>query len=120
MGQMEYLPLTAPFFAILVGVFLVVVVLIQINVLRYAYTRLGVSSGTALLLLLASLIGSYINIPVYEFQERDVLSWHEVSYYGMRYLVPFVEQPGTVIALNVGGAVIPTLLSLYLLGKNGM
>jgi len=120
MGQMEYLPLTAPFFAILVGVFLVVVVLIQINVLRYAYTRLGVSSGTALLLLLASLIGSYINIPVYEFQERDVLSWHEVSYYGMRYLVPFVEQPGTVIALNVGGAVIPTLLSLYLVGKNGM
>jgi uncharacterized membrane protein len=120
MGQMQYLPLAGPFFAILVGVFLVVVVLIQINVLRYAYTRLGVSSGTALLLLLASLIGSYINIPVYEFQEREVLSWHEVSYYGVQYLVPVVGQPGTVIALNVGGAVIPTLLSLYLLAKNDM
>ena len=118
MGQMQYLPLAAPFFAILVGVFLLVVVLIQINVLRYAYTRLGVSSGTALLLLLASLIGSYINVPVWEFQERDVLSWQEVSYYGVHYLVPMVEQPGTVIALNVGGAVIPTLLSLYLLAKN--
>jgi uncharacterized membrane protein len=120
MGQMQYLPLAGPFFAILVAVFLVVVLLIQINVLRYAYTRLGVSSGTALLLLLASLIGSYVNIPVYEFQEREVLSWHEVSYYGVQYLVPVVGQPGTVIALNVGGAVIPTLLSLYLLAKNDM
>jgi uncharacterized membrane protein len=120
MGQMQYLPLAGPFFAILVGLFLLVVVLIQINVLRYAYTRLGVSSGTALLLLFASLIGSYINIPVWEFQEREVLSWHEVSYYGVQYLVPVVGQPGTVIALNVGGAVIPTLLSLYLLAKNDM
>src|SRR5258705_10441775 len=120
MGQMQYLPLAGPFFAILVGVFLVVVVLIQINVLRYAYGRLGVSSGTALLLLFASLIGSYVNIPVYEFQEREVLSWHEVSYYGVQYLVPVVGEPGTVIALNVGGAVIPTLLSLYLLAKNDM
>jgi uncharacterized membrane protein len=28
--------------------------------------------------------------------------------------------PGTVIAVNVGGAVIPTLMSLYLLGKRGL
>jgi uncharacterized membrane protein len=29
-----------------------------------------------------------------------------------------IEWPGTVVAVNVGGAVIPTLLSLYLLFKN--
>ena len=121
MGQMQYLPLAGPFFAILVGVFLVVVVLIQINVLRYAYTRLGVSSGTALLLLLASLIGSYINIPVWEFPDREVQSGQEVTFFGIQYVVPVVvEWPGTVIALNVGGAVIPTLLSLYLLAKNDL
>ena len=119
MGQMQYLPLAGPFFAILVGVFLVVVILIQINVLRYAYARLGVSSGTALLLLLASLIGSYINIPVWEFPDREVQSGQEVTFFGIQYVVPVVvEWPGTVIALNVGGAVIPTLLSLYLLAKN--
>jgi uncharacterized membrane protein len=34
----------------------------------------------------------------------------------MQYAVPVVAQwPGTVIAVNVGGAVIPTLMSLYLL-----
>jgi uncharacterized membrane protein len=121
MGQMQYLPLAGPFFAILVGVFLLVVVLIEINVLRYAYTRLGVSSGTALLLLLASLIGSYINIPVWEFAEREVQSGEEVVFFGVHYVVPVVvEWPGTVIAINIGGAVIPTLLSLYLLSKNNL
>jgi uncharacterized membrane protein len=90
-------------------------------VLRYAYTRLGVSSGTALLLLFASLIGSYINIPVWEFPEREVQSGQEVTFFGIQYMVPVVvEWPGTVIALNVGGAVIPTLLSLYLLAKNDL
>jgi len=122
MGQMHYLPLAWPFFAMLVGLFLIVVVLIQINVLRYVYARLGISSSTALLLLLGSLIGSYINIPVWEFPERAVQSGRDVILLGMRYyVVPrVVEWPGTVIAVNVGGAVIPTLLSLYLLAKNDL
>jgi len=121
MGPMNYFPLAWPFFTILVGVFLVVVVLIQINVLRYVYTRLGVSSGTALLLLFGSLIGSYINIPVARFPEREVQTAQDLSFFGMHYLVPVVvEWPGTVIAVNVGGAVIPTLLSLYLLIKNDL
>ncbi|SRR5579871_6468464 len=121
MGQMHYLPLAWPFFALLFGIFLVVVVLIQINVLRYAYARLGVSSGTALLLLLGSLIGSYINIPVWEFPGREVQSGREVVFFGVHYMVPAViEWPGTVLAVNVGGAVIPILLSFYLLAKNDL
>jgi uncharacterized membrane protein len=119
MSQMQYFPLAWPFFAFLVGIFFLVVVLIQINVLRYVYTRLGISSGAALLLLLASLLGSYINIPVWEFPEREVRSGQEVIFFGVHYVVPVViEWPSTVVAVNVGGAVIPTLLSLYLLFKN--
>jgi uncharacterized membrane protein len=119
MGPMNFFPLAWPFFAILVGLFLVLVVLIQINVLRYAFTRLGVSSSTALLLLMGSLIGSYINIPVARFPEREVQTAQELSFFGMHYVVPVVvDWPGTIIAVNVGGAVIPTLLSLYLLLKN--
>jgi len=42
-----------------------------------------------------------------------------VEFFGMRYVVPLVtDWPRTVIAVNIGGAVIPTLLSLYLLAKN--
>jgi uncharacterized membrane protein len=122
MGHMQYyLPITAPFFAILVGLFALLVILIQVNVLRYAYARLGVSSGTAFLLLLASLLGSYVNIPVWEFPEQVVRSGQEVVYFGVHYVIPVVEQyPRTIIAVNVGGGLIPTALSLYLLAKNDL
>jgi uncharacterized membrane protein len=70
----HHLPLPLPFFALLVGAFLLVVALIQIGILRYAYLRIGVSSRAAMVLLLASLIGSYINIPITELPERDVQS----------------------------------------------
>jgi hypothetical protein len=63
---MHYLPLSPTFFAILVALFLLLVALIQVGILRYAYMRLGVSSGAALSLLLASLIGSYVNIPLFQ------------------------------------------------------
>ncbi len=122
MDEMHYyLPLTAPFFVILIGIFVLVVFLIEMKILSYAYTRLGVSSGTALGLLLASLFGSYVNIPVWEFPERAVRSGGEVVYYGVHYFVPVLERyPGTIIAVNVGGALIPTALSLYLLAKNNL
>jgi uncharacterized membrane protein len=83
MGQMHYLPLSLPFFALLVGAFLVVLALIQIGILRYAFLRIGISSRAAMFLLLASLIGSYINIPIAELPERDVQSGVEVSFFGM-------------------------------------
>jgi uncharacterized membrane protein len=46
--QLNYVPLTWPFFSFLVALFLVLVVFIQVHVLRFAYMRLGVSSGAAL------------------------------------------------------------------------
>ena len=45
MYELQYLPLALPFFLFLVGLFLFIVVLIQIRVLQYAYTKLGLSSG---------------------------------------------------------------------------
>jgi len=43
-NQLHYLPLTPAFFSLLVGVLVVVVVLIQLGILRYAYTRIGVGA----------------------------------------------------------------------------
>jgi len=119
MYEVQYVPLALPFFLFLVGLFFFIVVLIQLQVLQYAYSKLGLSSGAALLLLLASLIGSYFNIPIAELPEREVRSGQMVDFFGMRYVVPLVtDWPSTVIAVNVGGAVIPSVLSLYLLLKN--
>jgi uncharacterized membrane protein len=115
----HYLPLSAPFFSILAVLLIALAALMQIGALHYAYTRLGVSARTALLLLLGSLLGSYFNLPVAELPPQQVLSGQEVDYFGMRYVVPVVvDWPGTVIAVNVGGALIPGLMSLYLLARN--
>jgi uncharacterized membrane protein len=119
MGQMHYLPMHPIFFSILVGIFALLVFLIQLGVLRIAYLRLGLNSQAALLLLLASLLGSYLNIPVAEIPQQQIMSAREIDYFGMRYRVPVVENwPATIVAINVGGALVPTLVSLYLLARN--
>jgi uncharacterized membrane protein len=116
---MHYLPLSLPFFSILVGIFVGLVVLIEVGLLRYAYMRIGVGPRAALLLLLGLLFGSYFNIPVAELPGQQVLVGHGVTFYGIRYSVPVVvDWPGTIIAVNVGGALIPGVMSLYLLIKN--
>ena len=110
-SQFHYLPLAPAFFSLLVGVLVVVVVLIQLGILRYAYIRLGVSARSALVLLFGSLIGSYINIPIAALPAEQLMSGRDVIYFGMHYVVPVVvDWPGTVIAINVGGALIPGLI----------
>ncbi|SIN97889.1 Uncharacterized membrane protein [Bradyrhizobium erythrophlei] len=112
---MHYLPLTPGLFSILILLFAGLIILIQLRILRYAYMRLGVGPGAALLLLFGSLIGSYFNIPITVLPGPPVRSGQIVEFFGMRYVVPVaVSWPGTVLAVNVGGAVIPTLMSTYL------
>jgi len=114
-SQVHYLPLTPGLFSILILLFAGLIILIQLRILRYAYMRLGVGPGAALLLLLGSLIGSYFNIPIAVLPGPPVRSGEIVEFFGMRYVVPLVESwPGTVLAVNVGGAVIPAIMSAYL------
>ena len=116
MSQMHYLPIAPAFFAILVGAFFIVLILRSVS---YAYESLGVSHHAAMWLLFASLIGSFFNIPIAELPPEQVMSNQVVDFFGMRYEVPAVSHwQGTIIAVNVGGAVIPTLVSIYLLIKN--
>jgi uncharacterized membrane protein len=114
----QYLPLTPGFFSILVLLFLALVVLVQLDLLRTAYLRLGVSPGAALALLAASLIGSYFNIPVAQVPGERVVAGEVVDFFGVAYQVPvLLQRPGTTIAVNIGGALIPTVMSIYLLGR---
>src|SRR6202011_3410179 len=114
-SHVHYLPMTPGLFSILVVLFAGLIILVQLRILRYAYMRLGLGPGAALLLLFGSLIGSYFNIPIAVLPGPAVRSHGIVDFYGMRYVVPLVVSwPGTVLAVNVGGAVIPTIMSTYL------
>jgi uncharacterized membrane protein len=116
---MHYFPLALPFLFILAFFFIFLIVLIEVGILRYAYQSLGIGRRHMFTLLLLSFLGSYINIPVAQLPPEEVYSGQQVTFFGMQYVVPFVvEWPRTIIAINLGGAVIPTILSLYLLIKN--
>ncbi len=118
-SSLHYFPLASLFLLALIVLLGLVIFLIQIGLLGYAYEKIGIRREHVFALLLFSLLGSYVNIPVAEMPEKEVLSGQEVNFFGVRHVIPVVEAwPRTVIAVNVGGAILPTLLSLYLLVKN--
>jgi len=118
-SHLQYLPIPWPLYALLFIVLGVLSVFIQIGIIRYVYARLGISPATAVFLLLASLLGSYVNIPIAHFAGETIVVGERVDFFGMEYILPEeVDWPGTIVAINLGGAVIPILLSLYLLAKN--
>ncbi|HID17287.1 TPA: DUF1614 domain-containing protein [Candidatus Bathyarchaeota archaeon] len=72
----------------------------------------------AFLIFLASLLGSYVNIPIAEVSsERPILSIERVEVFGISWYVPRLSlaKQKTLIVVNLGGAIIPTLVSLYLI-----
>jgi uncharacterized membrane protein len=70
----------------------------------------------AFIALLASFLGSYINIPLTEVEGGGTQLPEVVAHFGMRYRIPVRYQTGkTTVAINVGGAIVPTLISLYVL-----
>jgi uncharacterized membrane protein len=118
---MHYFPIALPFLFILLFLFAFLIFLIEIGILGYAYERIGINRRYVFLLLFLSFIGSYVNIPVAELPGQEVHSGKVVTFYGMRYVIPMVvDWPKTVIAVNLGGAVIPVFLSLYLMVKKGL
>jgi len=67
---------------------------------------------------LGSLIGSLINIPLYKVRTNVPLVQDEyVRRFGLTYRIPRVsiQETYTHVAVNVGGALIPSAMSVYLL-----
>lgn len=116
---LHYFPLAWPFILVLALLFVALVGLIELGLLKYAYERMGVPPRYVLAVLLFSLLGSAVNLPVAELPPEQMESHRVVDFFGVEYVVPVIqESPGTIIAVNVGGALIPAILSLYLLAKN--
>lgn len=79
------------------------------HILTIGFEKLGLSSEVTLLLLLAILIGSSINIPL---TKRKMIYVQEPIFFGL-FQRPKVRTQG--LAINLGGAIIPIFLSLYFL-----
>jgi uncharacterized membrane protein len=100
------------FFVLLAGIF----AMLEIGVINYAFGALGLPPQLALMALFASLVGSYINIPLARIEGGEPHTAEMVSSFGVRYRVPLhYARSGTTLAVNVGGAVVPVLISIYVL-----
>ena len=89
-SRFHFFPLALPF---VLGLFLLIVFLVavvEVGILGYAYEKVGVDRRWVFTLLMLSLVGSGVNIPVAELPPERVLSGEEVVFFGMRYVVPMV------------------------------
>src|SRR5262245_53069330 len=106
-SSFHFLPPLFPLLLVLLGL---VVAVLQIGILGYAYEKMGVSRIAAYAILLISLLGASVNIPIAELggQQETVGVRVEVDpWFGTRSLVPVIrEVPETTLAVNLGGAVI--------------
>jgi uncharacterized membrane protein len=73
----------------LLALFFFLVFVLPVRILTYAYRKIGVRPRYMFLILLATLLGQFVNIPLFSLGR-------------------------TLVAVNVGGALLPILLSLYL------
>jgi uncharacterized membrane protein len=87
---------------------------IFLNIVTVSFANLGLSPEAALMLLFATLIGSMINIPISS--QRIPYKRPQPSYRSFFFYVP-PPVARQIIAVNIGGAVIPVAFALYLLPK---
>jgi uncharacterized membrane protein len=118
-SALQYFPVSWPVLLVLLALLGLTAGVVASRLLSFASASLGLGPGAVLAVLLLCLLGSYVNIPIAYWPEREVTSAAQVFYFGIPYRVPIVrEWPATTLAINLGGAVIPAALSLYLIAKN--
>ncbi len=97
------------------------IVLVELRILSYAYQKIGVRPRYVFLILVLTLIGSHVNVPLYSVPAGHVVTPQPNWRYERSYAMPRIAQTGrSIVAINVGGALIPTLLSIYLFFVMGM
>lgn len=115
-----YFPHNFLVFAVLALILILVVGLIFMGVIGAAFEDVGFSPTVTSLILVTTFIGSYFNIPILKLKTTIPMVKEEyVSFFGVVYRIPRVEygEATTMVAINVGGALIPTFVSSYLLWR---
>jgi len=86
---------------------------------QVALTKLGIAPDVAILLFLSMLIGSAINIPIRKMPCERFVRVDPLAVLGLGGALPHLQElrKYSVLAVNVGGCVIPMLLVLYQVGR---
>ena len=92
----------------------ILLVVVYVGIISITFSKLGLTRESAFLLLFCSLFGSMINIPLFSIKAQAAIKVRDTYIPG--YLRPYLERlhGRTLIAVNVGGCLIPLLFSIYL------
>lgn len=109
-------PLSVIALILLIGLVILIIPLLFLGLAGAAFTRLGFSWIAALAVILLMLFGSFVNIPVHRIK-RDMIRVENnaIPFSPAGSMFPHPPVWETVVSLNLGGAVIPVAVSLYLL-----
>jgi uncharacterized membrane protein len=113
---MFYPPFLLFFLFVFVFLLFFVFGLVQFGLFTWAFSRLGIPPEYLFSLLFLSILGSLINIPIRRIAiESEPEEWEVVSFFGMRFRPPrWSQRREMILAVNVGGAILPSCLSVYL------
>ncbi|GAB4170995.1 MAG: hypothetical protein OHK0026_02950 [Rhodocyclaceae bacterium] len=89
--------------------------LVQLGALTVAFEKLGLSAGSALLLLLSSLAGSLINLPLFSVEAQAPPPPLPAPLRGLLRVRRMEFTGRTVVTVNAGGCLVPLAFSAYLL-----
>jgi uncharacterized membrane protein len=102
---------------VLLGALLgVIVVATELALIEYAYRKIGIQPRYLFALLVGSFVGGAVNIPVARLRGERLPIYRETRAFGVIYRLPDrLYADDTIVAVNVGGALIPLGVSSYLL-----
>lgn len=107
-----------PRLLLLIALLAFLVAFVQLGVISIAFEKLGLSPESAFLLLLTTLFGSLVNLPLFSVAS----SWSPTELPSpLQRIFRFNHPPfagHTVVAVNVGGCVTPVAFSLFLLAHS--
>ncbi len=103
-------------------IFIGMFILFSLFLIMNGFQNLGFSRLTVLFLVIISIFGSFINIPLIKLKNQNSeigFNHLELSFFGLEQPVNYSIHPQeTHILVNFGGAIIPLLLSVYLIAIN--
>jgi uncharacterized membrane protein len=118
---MKRLLYLTPFSFLLIAVFVVILILmiplLFLGLIGSVFSKLGFGLAGVILILVATIAGSFFNIPVMRIKSGpEVVRVPHGRLMDYRYRPQF-SRGTTIIAVNIGGAIVPVLVSAYLLTR---
>ena len=109
-------PVIAPYMVFLFFMTMLLFIMVLVSAAGQAFISLGVPPQVVMLMLMGSLGGSMVNIPLRTITSEVERVTFQPGILGALYPSPSVEKvvQDTRISINLGGAVVPVLMCLYL------